>query len=220
MTLAAGTSVALVGPTGCGKSTLVKLIGGLLSPRSGEILFDRIPYMQYPREKLTRSISVVEQKSYLFEDSIQHNISLMDPIPDQKEIIQASQDACIHNDIMLRPGSYQSLIEKGGTNFSGGQCQRIEIACALCRNPSILILDEATSALDSITEQKILENIRRRGQTCLIITHRLTSIRNCDLILVMNKGEIVQRGTHEELIRQEGLYQSLIDDDLGVYKEI
>lgn len=210
LSIPAGTTAALVGTTGCGKSTLIKLIGGLLNPRNGEILFDGIPHLQYPREVLSRSIAVVEQNSYLFEDSVQQNINLMDPMPNQKEMIQAAQDACIHNDIMLRPGGYQSILERGGANFSGGQRQRLEVACALSRNPSILILDEATSAVDSITERKILENVRRKGCTCLIITHRLKTIRDCDLILVMEQGEIVQRGTHEELIQQPGLYQSLV----------
>jgi ABC-type multidrug transport system fused ATPase/permease subunit len=159
---------------------------------------------------LSRSIGVVEQSSYLFEDSVQQNISLMDPMPNQNDMIQAAQDACIHNDIMLRPGGYQSILEREGANFSGGQRQRLEVACALSRNPSILILDEATSAVDSVTERKILENIRRRGRTCLIITHRLKTIRDCDFILVMDQGQIVQRGTHEELIQQPGLYQSLV----------
>lgn len=218
--LAAGTCVALVGPTGCGKSTLAKLIGGLLPPRSGDILFDGVSHLLYPREALTRSIAVVEQSSFLFEDTVQHNISLMDTMPNQKGMIQASQDACIHDDILLRPGGYQSLVEKRGANFSGGQRQRLEIACALNRNPSILILDEATSAIDSITEEKLLRNIRRRGRTCLIITHRLKTVRNCDLILIMDKGRIVQQGTHETLIQQPGLYQSLSNDDAGGADEI
>lgn len=187
------------------------MIGGLLSPRSGDINFDGISHLQYPREVLTRSIGVVEQSSYLFEDSIQQNISLMDAIPNQKNMIQAAQDACIHDVIMLRPGGYQAVLEREGANFSGGQRQRLEIACALSRNPSILILDEATSAVDSLTERHILENIRKRGVTCLIITHRLKTITDCDLILVMKNGEIVQRGTHEELMQEDGLYQSLVD---------
>lgn len=209
LTIPAGTSVALVGPTGCGKSTLVKVIGGLLSPKSGDILFDGVSHLHYPRELLTRSIGVVEQSSYLFEDTIQHNISLMDAMPNQQQMIQAARDACIHDAIMLRPGGYQAILEREGANFSGGQRQRLEIASVLSRHPSILILDEATSAVDSLTERLILENIRRRGVTCLIITHRLKTIRDCDLILVMQNGEIVQRGTHEELMQEGGLYQSL-----------
>lgn len=207
----AGSTVALVGPTGCGKSTLVKIIGGLLNPRSGEVLFDGISSKQYPREVLTRSIGVVQQTPYLFEDTIEQNIGLMEFMPNENEMIHAAKDACIHEAIIERPGGYQAILEREGGNFSGGQRQRLEIASVLNRNPSILILDEATSAVDSMTERTILENVRKRGQTCLMITHRLKTIRNCDMILVMEDGEIVERGTHEELIGQSGLYQSLVE---------
>ncbi len=213
LNIAPGEFVALVGPSGCGKSTLIKLIGKLLTPRSGQILLDGIPLSQYPQEVVSRSIAVVEQTPYLFDDSVQQNLSLMDPNLDQRALIQASQDACIHEDIMSRPGGYQSLIEKEGANFSGGQRQRLEIACGLYRHPSILILDEATSAVDSLTEKHIFDNIRRRGRTCLVVTHRLSSICDCDKIFVMSKGRIVQQGTHDELLQQPGLYQALVYAD-------
>lgn len=220
LTLIPGETVALVGPSGCGKSTLIKLIGRLLTPRSGEILLDGIPQQQYPHEVITRSISVVEQTPYLFDDTVQQNLSLMDPTPDQKALIQASQDACIHEEIMSRTGGYQSLVEKEGNNFSGGQRQRLEIACALYRNPSIMILDEATSAVDSLTEKQIIDNIRRRGRTCLIVTHRLSSICDCDKIFVMDNGRIVQQGIHDELLKEPGLYQSLVHaDELAAHLE-
>jgi ATP-binding cassette subfamily C protein len=220
LSLAAGECIALVGPSGSGKSTLIALIGGLFVPREGEILLDGVSNQNFPREVINRSIAVVEQFPYLFNDSIQQNLSLMDPLPDQKAVIQAAQDACIHEEIMSRPKGYQSLIEKEGSNFSGGQRQRLEIACALYRTPSILILDEATSAVDSLTEKQIIDNIRRRGQTSLIVTHRLSAIRDCDKIFVMDKGKIVQEGTHEELVKQTGVYRSLVyTDDFASHLE-
>ncbi len=210
LSLTPGQNIALVGPSGCGKSTLVKIIGGLLKPWSGEILLDGIPSEQYPRDVITRSLAVVEQMPALFSDTLQNNITLMDPSLDQKSLIRAAQDAFIHDEIMSRPGGYQSLVERQGQNFSGGQRQRIEIACALFRNPSIIVLDEATSAIDSSVETGILENIRRRGCACLMVAHRLSTIRNCDKIFVMEKGKIVQQGTHDELIKQKGLYKTLV----------
>lgn len=216
MSISPGESVALVGPTGSGKSTLIKLIGGLLSPRTGEILLDGIPYSQHPREVIARSIAVVEQLSYLFDDTVQNNLSLMDPAADQKAMIQAAQDARIHEEVMSRSGGYESHVEKDGANFSGGQRQRLEIACALYRNPSILILDEATSSVDSLTEKEILDQIRKRGRTSLMVTHRLSTIRDCDTIYVMDKGKIVQKGTHDELIQQEGIYKMLVSGDLSL----
>ncbi len=211
LTITSGTTVAVVGETGCGKSTLIKIIGGLLNPKKGDIRFDGVSYACFPREVLTRSIGVVQQSPYLFEDTIQNNLSLMDLQCNPNEMIQAAKDACIHEEIMGRPGGYQAKLDRDGANFSGGQRQRLEIACALNRNPSIIIFDEATSAVDSLTERQILENVRKRGKTCLIITHRLKTIQDCDMIVVMDKGKIIQQGTHRELISQGGLYQSLVD---------
>lgn len=210
LTLTPGSFTALIGPSGCGKSTLIRLIGSLLQPWQGEILIDGTPRSDYPKDLLTRRLSFVEQTSMLFDDSIDHNLSLIDPLIPHQNLIQAAQDACIHDEIMQRPGGYQSLIEKQGVNFSGGQRQRLEIACALARNPSLLILDEATSAVDAIHEKQIIENIRKRQCTCMMITHRLSAIADCDLILVMNQGRIVQRGKHQELMQQEGLYRDLV----------
>lgn len=213
LTLDPGERVALVGLSGCGKSTLIKLIGGLLKPWSGDVLFDQTPYLECPREVLIRSVAIVQQHSYLLDDTIQNNLSLLDPMPDQKVLLQAAQDACIHDEIMQRPGGFQSLIEKKGYNFSGGQRQRLEIACALFRQPSFLILDEATSGLDSGTERQVLDNVRRRGCSCLIVSHRLSTSRDCDKIIVLNKGKIVQQGTHDELMQQPGLYQTLVRNE-------
>ncbi len=208
-----GERIALVGLSGCGKSTLIKLIGGLLKPWSGEILFDKKPYLECPREVIMRSVAIVQQHSYLLDDTIQNNLSLLDPMPDQKTLLQAAQDACIHDEIMQRPGGFQSLVEKKGYNFSGGQRQRLEIACALFRQPSFLILDEATSGLDAGTEKQVLDNVRRRGCSCLIVSHRLSTSRDCDKIIVLDKGKIVQQGTHDELMQQPGLYQSLVQKE-------
>lgn len=213
LTIEPGERIALVGLSGCGKSTLIKLIGGLLKPWSGEILFDKTPYLECPREVIMRSVAIVQQHSYLLDDTIQNNLSLLDPMPDQKVLIQATQDACIHDEIMQRPGGFQSLVEKKGYNFSGGQRQRLEIACALFRQPSFLILDEATSGLDAGTEKQVLDNVRRRGCSCLIVSHRLSTSRDCDKIVVLDKGKIVQQGTHDELMQQPGLYQSLVQKE-------
>lgn len=211
LSLHPGAFVALVGPSGCGKSTLIKLIGGLLKPWQGKILIDGIPQEDYSPSILARSLSFVEQIPMLFTDSVEKNLNLMNAFIDQYSLVQAAQDACIHDEIMLRPGGYQALVEKQGFNFSGGQRQRLEIACALARNPKLLILDEATSAIDSIKEKQILLNIRKRGCACLIITHRLNAIRDCDMIFVMDKGRIVQRGTHHDLMQEPGMYQSLVE---------
>lgn len=208
-TLPPGSFTALVGPSGCGKSTLVKLIGRILKPWQGEIFFDGISYLAFSSKTLAHSIAIVEQVPMLFTDTVERNISLLDPSIDKQVLIQAAKDACIHDEILQRPGGYQLLLEKQGLNFSGGQRQRIEIACALSRQPSFIILDEATSAIDSITEKIIFQNIRQRKCTCLVITHRLHAIQDCDTILVMDQGCIVQKGTHSDLIRMPGLYQSL-----------
>ena len=155
---------------------------------------------------------MVDQNLFLFEGTVKDNISFWDQTIAEKDVIQSAKDACIHEDIAARPGAYESTVEENGRNFSGGQRQRIEIARALATKPSILILDEATSALDAKTEQLIDINIRKKGCTCLIIAHRLSTIRDCDEIIVMDRGKIVQRGTHDELIGQQGLYNTLIKE--------
>lgn len=209
LSLSPGSFVALVGPSGCGKSTLVKLIGRILDPWTGKILFDGEFYKDYSSQALANSIAIVEQTTMLFSDSVKKNINLMNTMIDEQILIQAAKDACIHEEIMMRPGGYQALVEKQGLNFSGGQRQRLEIACALARQPSVIILDEATSAVDAMLERDILQNIRKRGCTCLVITHRLHAIQDCDTIWVMDSGHIVQKGTHSTLIQTTGLYQLL-----------
>lgn len=210
MTLKAGSSVAIVGSSGCGKSTLAKLVSGLYKPWSGEILFDDVHITDVNRHSFTSSIAVVDQDITIFEDTVSDNVKLWDTSIEEFEVILASKDAGIHHDILQRSDGYKHMLAEDGKNFSGGQRQRLEIARALASDPAILIMDEATSALDAKTENDVANAIRNRGITCIIIAHRLSTIRSCDEIIVMNKGLIVERGTHEELIKTDGYYAELV----------
>ena len=205
-----GARVALVGPSGCGKSTVARLLAGLYEPWEGEILLDGHPRAWWPAAVLHHHIGVVDQEPTIFAGSFRDNITLWDPTIGEAEIITAAMDAGLHDDIARRPGSYDAVLRETGADLSGGQRQRLAIARALVRNPPLLIMDEATSALDAATEAHIDAAIRRRGLSCLIVAHRLSTVRDADEILVLAQGRIVERGTHADLLDQAGTYRQLV----------
>jgi NHLM bacteriocin system ABC transporter peptidase/ATP-binding protein len=210
MTLNPGESVALVGASGCGKSTIAKLISNLYSPWSGDILFDGKASAEIPREIFTSSVSVVDQDVILFKDNVGNNIKTWDKSIEDFEVILAARDAQIHSTIIDRDGGYGGDVQENGKNFSGGERQRLEIAGALAKEPTIIIMDEATSALDAKTEFDVIKAVRDRGITMIIVAHRLSTIRDCNEIIVLDKGKVVQRGTHDELYASPGKYRELV----------
>ena len=206
--------MALIGGSGSGKSTLAKVLAGLYQPWGGEILCDDTPVQEIPHAQLAGSVGMVEQDIFLFSGTVRENVTLWDDTVPHEDLVRACQDAAIDDVIRGLPGGYDAYLDEGGTNLSGGQRQRLEIARALVKNPSILILDEATSALDTETEKIIDQNLRKRGCTCVIVAHRLSTIRDCDEIILLKKGRILQRGTHAEMWAQrESEYAKLIGSD-------
>lgn len=210
--LSSGESIAFVGPSGCGKSTVSKIVSGLYHPWSGQVLLDGKPMEQIAKSSLNTSIATVSQNITLFTGSIRDNLTMWNSAILEEDMIEAARDACIHDFIISCPGGYDYALSENATNLSGGQRQRLEIARALATKPSILVMDEATSALDPVAENQVLENIRRRGITCVIVAHRLSAFRDCNQIVVMEDGKIVQRGTHKSLMKEDGIYRTFVQN--------
>jgi ATP-binding cassette, subfamily C, bacterial len=205
-----GRVVALVGPSGSGKSTIGRLVGGLYQPWSGEILLDGRPLESYPREARAREVTFVNQDVVLYAASIRDNITMFDPGIRDRDIIAAAVDACVHDDITARPGGYDSILAEEGRDLSGGQRQRLVIARALVRRPRLIVLDEATSSLDARTEAQVVQHLRDRGCTVLVVAHRLSTVRDADEIIVLDRGGVAQRGTHRQLAAEAGVYRDLM----------
>ena len=208
--LGSGETIAFVGPSGSGKSTVAKMVSGLYHPWSGSILLDGRPMEQISRSCLSASIATVSQSITLFTGSVRDNLTMWNKSIMEEDMIAAAKDACIHDFIISCPGGYDYQLTENATNLSGGQRQRLEIARALSINPSILVMDEATSALDPIVEKQVMENIKRRGCTCVIVAHRLSTIRDCDQIVVMKNGKIIERGNHTSLMCQNSFYKKFV----------
>lgn len=206
-----GQMVAIVGKTGSGKSTMLKILADLYSAESGEILYSGRHRDEIPDVIFHSSVMTVDQDTMMFEDSVYNNIRMWDTTIENYEVILAARDAQIHDRIVRNRKDYGAMIEENGRNYSGGELQRLELARALAHEPTLLFLDEFTSALDALTEDRVIRSIRDKGTTCIIVAHRLSTIVDCDRIYVMDKGKIVQEGTHKELYAQGGLYRELIE---------
>ena len=212
-----GDRVALVGGSGSGKSTLAKLISGELVPWSGEIYFDDVPLSRLPRNQFVNSFSFISQEILLFSGTVRDNLTLWDSTVSEADLLQACEDAAILDTITALPGGFDAELIEGGNNLSGGQRQRLEIARTLVPNPTILILDEATSALDTETERVVLDRMRMRGCSSIFVSHRLSTIRDCTEIIVLEHGKVVERGNHDDLWNAGGAYAKLLklDDEFS-----
>jgi ABC-type bacteriocin/lantibiotic exporter with double-glycine peptidase domain len=217
--LTPGQRIALVGASGSGKTTVTKLISGEYKLWSGDVLFDGMSRDQIPADVFANSFSGVAQDIFLFGGTVRDNLTLWDSTIPDPDIVRACQDAAIHDTILRLPGGYDAPLFEGGMNLSGGERQRLEIARALIHDPPVLVLDEATAALDATTEAFISERLRMRGCSCILVSHRLSTIRDCDEILVLENGHVIERGTHEELWAANGRYAELIRvaDDVTVH---
>ncbi|MER7999889.1 MULTISPECIES: NHLP family bacteriocin export ABC transporter peptidase/permease/ATPase subunit [unclassified Streptomyces] len=213
LTVAPGRQVALVGGSGSGKSTVSRLLSGLYRPWEGTIRIDGQRLEDIPRGALAASVSFVDQDVFLFEGTVRDNVALWDPSVPDEAVVAALRDAALYDEVIARrPEGIHGRVEQDGRNFSGGQRQRLEIARALVRRPSILVLDEVTSALDARTEQLVISNLRRRGCACVVIAHRLSTVRDSDEIVVLDHGSIVERGTHDDLVAAGGAYAALVKE--------
>jgi ATP-binding cassette, subfamily B, bacterial len=213
-----GESVAFVGPSGSGKSTLVKLLVGLYTPVSGDIFFDGVPVKDIRYNKVRRQIGFVTQETQLFAGTVRQNLQFIKADATEEEMIRALERSASFN-LLNSPNKLDTLLGEGGTKLSGGEKQRLSIARALLRNPQILIFDEATASLDSITEEAITETINHVAsageQMIITIAHRLSTIMNADVIHVLEKGKIIETGTHDELLSRKGLYYAMWRQQVG-----
>ena len=212
LTIEPGKSVAFVGGSGCGKSTLARLVSGLYDPWSGSIFYDGKLRKDINRQVFVNSLAVIDQDVVLFDGTIADNVKMWDESIEDFSMILACNDVQMHEEIASRPKAYDSIVTENGRNFSGGQRQRLEIAAALAKEPTVLIMDEATSALDAETEAKVMRSIRNLGMSLIVIAHRLSTIRDCDEIIVLDEGKVVERGTHQQLMEKEGYYYTLIQN--------
>lgn len=210
-----GRSVALVGGTGSGKSTIGKIIAGVNQPWSGDVLYDGLHQSEISRQTFVNSVALIDQDHVIFQGTVADNVKMWDSSIEDFAMIMACDQAQLHEDIMARAGAYDSPVNDNGSNFSGGQCQRIEAAAALVREPVILVMDEATSALDTKTEEALMSSVRATGTTLVIVAHRLSTIRDCDEIIVLDHGRVAERGTHDELMKSRGYYFDLMNADNG-----